>query len=155
MISNDSARSAPILGHETTVYDCALLQLPRVENRAGSITVLEAPRTCPFDIHRVYFLYDVPGGASRGGHAHRKLQQLLVAASGSFEVLLDDGRNRRTIFLNRPYYALQLPAGIWRELHNFSSGSICLALASEKFEEADYIREHDAYLAWKLGNNGK
>lgn len=122
-----------------------------VENRSGNLTALEPGKTCPFPIRRVYYLYDVPGGSSRGGHAHRGLHQLIVAAGGSFEVLIDDGRNRRTIFLNRPYYALQLYPGIWRELHNFSSGSVCLVLASEKFEEQDYLRDYDEFRRWKAG----
>ncbi|WP_149112891.1 sugar 3,4-ketoisomerase [Limnoglobus roseus] len=134
---------------DTTVYDCPLLELPRVENRAGNLTVLQPGWNCPFDVPRVYYLYDVPGGSTRGGHAHKNLRQLIVAAGGSFEVLLDDGRNRRSVFLNRPYYALALYPGIWRELHNFSSGSVCLVLASERYEEVDYIRDYKAFASWK------
>ena len=134
---------------EATVYDCALLALPQITNRAGNITVLEPGTNCPFPIPRVYYLYDVPGGASRGGHAHRDLHQLIVAASGSFEVLIDDGRNRRTVMLNRPNNALHIVPGIWRELHNFSSGSICLALASHAYDDKDYLRSHEAFVAWK------
>ncbi len=134
---------------ESSVYDCALLELPRIKNRAGNITVLEPGKNCPFPVRRVYYLYDVPGGASRGGHAHRELRQLIVAASGSFDVMLDDGRNRRSVTLNRPYYGLHVVPGIWRELHNFSSGGICLVLASEIFEEGDYIREYSEFTGWK------
>jgi len=137
--------------HDTTVYDCALVELPRIASRAGSITVMESAGNCPFDIRRVYYLYDVPGGAARGGHAHRSLHQLVVAASGSFDVLIDDGRNRRTVALNRPYYALHIVPGIWRELHNFSSGSICLVLASAEFDEEDYVRQHESFAEWKRG----
>jgi hypothetical protein len=134
---------------ETTVYDCSLVELPRIANRAGSLTVMESGGNCPFEIKRVYYLYDVPGGASRGGHAHRELQQLVVATSGSFEVLVDDGCNRRSVLLNRPYYGLFIVPGIWRELHNFSSGSICLVLASALFDEEDYVRDHDDFVRWK------
>jgi len=125
------------------------LELPRIANRAGNITVLESNANCPFSIERAFYLYDVPGGACRGGHAHRQLQQIIIAASGSFDILLDDGRNRRTTFLNRPYYGLYIPAGIWAELHNFSSGSICLVLASEKYDEQDYFRDRQQYDSWK------
>lgn len=110
---------------------------------------MESAGNCPFEIRRVYYLYDVPGGAARGGHAHRTLQQLIIAASGSFDVLIDDGRNRRTVILNRPYYALHIVPGIWRELHNFSSGSISLVLASAEFDEQDYIRDHQGFARWK------
>lgn len=104
---------------------------------------------CPIEIRRVYYLYDVPGGASRGGHAHRDLHQILVAAGGSFDVLLDDGRNRRTVMLNRPYHALHIVPGIWRELSNFSSGSICLVLASAVYEESDYLRNYESFRSLK------
>lgn len=134
---------------DSTVYDCALLELPRVLDRAGNLTVIEPGVNCPFEVPRTYYLYDVPGGATRGGHAHRELHQLIVAAGGSFEVLIDDGRNRRTVFLNRPYYALHLCPGIWRELHNFSSGSVCLVLASAKYDEADYFRDYAEFTRWK------
>jgi len=134
---------------DSTVYDCALVELPRIAGRAGSITVLEPGKNCPFDVRRVYYLYDIPAGASRGGHAHRDLQQLIVSASGSFEVLLDDGRNRRTVMLNRPFHALHVVPGIWRELHNFSSGSICLVLASHLYDADDYFRAHDGFVTWK------
>jgi hypothetical protein len=135
---------------QSTVYDCALLELPRIANRAGSITVMESLGNCPFEIRRVYYLYDVPAAATRGGHAHRALHQLVIAASGSFEVLIDDGRNRRTIALNRPFHALHIVPGIWRELHNFSSGSISLVLASAAFDEQDYIRNHEDFVRWKI-----
>lgn len=129
----------------STVYDCGILQLDRIENRAGNITVLEPGKNCPFDIPRVYYLYDVPGGSSRGGHAHYALEQFLVAASGSFDVELNDGVNRRTVTLNRPYFGLHIVPGIWRELHNFSSGAVCLVMASSRFEEADYIRSFSEF----------
>jgi len=134
---------------DSTVYDCAQLELPRIENPAGNLTVMQPSLNCPIQIARVYYLYDIPGGASRGGHAHRQLHQLIIAASGSFDVLIDDGRNRRTVMLNRPYHALHIVPGIWRELHNFSSGAICLVLASAVYDEADYIRQYTEFLEFK------
>lgn len=118
-----------------------ILSLPRVTDPRGNLTFVEAERHIPFPIRRVYYLYDVPGGESRGGHAHKKLEQLIIAASGSFEVKLDDGRKKTKYFLNRSYYGLYVPRMHWRELVNFSSGSVCLVLASEHFDESDYFRE--------------
>lgn len=134
---------------DSTISDCHIIQLPKVHNRAGNITAINANLDVPFDINRVYYLYDIPGGESRGGHAHKELYQLLVAASGSFDVLLDDGRTKTTINFNRPYTGLLIVPGIWRELDNFSSGSVCLVLASHKYDEADYIRDYDAFLDLK------
>ena len=136
----------------TTVYDCSILELPKIENPAGSITPINAGVDVPFEIARVYYLYDVPGGATRGGHAHKELEQLIVAASGSFDVILDDGANQRTVHLNRPYLGLLMPRMIWRELVNFSSGGICLVLASLKFDPSDYIRDYQQFVALKTGN---
>lgn len=133
----------------TTVYDCTVLELPKLENAAGNITPINSGINVPFEISRVYYLYDVPGGASRGGHAHKELEQLIVAASGSFDVILDDGLNRRTIHLNRPYFGLLMPRLIWRELVNFSSGGICLVLASQIYCPDDYIRDHDELIRVK------
>lgn len=133
----------------TTVYDCTILELPKLENPAGNITPVNSGINVPFEIARVYYLYDVPGGASRGGHAHKELEQLIVAASGSFDVILDDGLNRRTVHLNRPYFGLLLPRLIWRELVNFSSGGICLVLASQIYSPDDYIRCHDELIPAK------
>ena len=127
------------------VYDCSLIELPRISSPSGSLTPVYGGTTIPFEIERVYYLYDIPGGESRGGHAHRKLRQLIVAASGSFDVLLDDGVNRRVVHLNRPYFGLYLTNMIWRELLNFSSGGICLVLASAPYDEADYFREYDEF----------
>jgi len=135
--------------HKTTIYDCPVMELPKIHNRAGNITALNAAENIPFDIERVYYLYDVPGGETRGGHAHKGLQQLLVAASGSFDILLDDGKNRKMVSLNRPYFGLYLVPGIWRELVNFSSGAICLVLTSQKYDETDYIRDYDAFKGLK------
>jgi len=125
--------------------DCRLLELPVVHNPQGNLTYIEAERHVPFDIARVYYLYDVPGGATRGGHAHRELEQLLVATSGSLEVLIDDGSRREGIHLNRSYVGLYMPSMIWRELVNFSSGSVCMVLASAPYDEADYIRDYDEF----------
>ena len=133
----------------TTVYDCSILELPKIDNPAGSITPINSAVNVPFEIARVYYLYDVPGGASRGGHAHKELEQLIVAASGSFDVILDDGTNRRTVHLNRPYSGLLMPRMIWRELVNFSSGGICLVLASRKYNPDDYIRDHEIFASNK------
>jgi hypothetical protein len=128
------------------VYDCSLIELPRIASPSGSLTPVYGGVTLPFDIERVYYLYDIPGGETRGGHAHRQLRQLIVAASGSFDVLLDDGTNRRVVHLNRPYFGLYLTNMIWRELLNFSSGGICLVLASAPYDEADYYRQYDEFL---------
>lgn len=134
-----------------TVHDCNLIELPRVTDPRGNLTFIEAEQHAPFAIRRVYYLYDVPGGQTRGGHAHRRLRQLIVAMSGSFDVVLDDGEERRTVSLNRSYYGLYLPTMIWRELVNFSSGSVCTVLASEHFEEADYFRDYDEFAAAARG----
>ena len=123
-----------------------LIDLPRVTDPRGNLTFIEGAQSVPFEIKRVYYLYDVPGGATRGGHAHRRLEQFIVAASGSFDVILDDGRNRQHYFLNRSYYGLYLPNMVWREMANFSSGSVCLVLASEHYEEEDYYRDYDEFL---------
>jgi hypothetical protein len=124
-----------------------IVTLPRIANPKGNLTAIEEHVHVPFDIRRVYYLYDVPGGESRGGHAHRALEQFIVAASGSFEVVLDDGTDRRSFFLNRSYYGLYVPPMLWRELENFSSGSVCLVLASAPYDEADYIRDYDEFAA--------
>lgn len=133
----------------TTVFDCTLIQLPKNHQENGNITAVNNNKEIPFAIERVYYLYDVPGGEARGGHAHKKLQQLIVAGSGSFDLIVDDGQTRRTFHLNRPYQGVLMPAGLWRELDNFSSGSICLVMASEKYDEFDYIREYDLFTEYK------
>lgn len=133
----------------STVDDCRIIELPRIQRPEGTITVVEAFDRVPFELARVYYLYDIPGGQFRGGHAHRRLEQLIVACLGAFDVVLDDGRERRTVTLNRSYYGLYLTPGIWRELVNFSSGAVCLVLASRPFEECDYIRDYDEFVRVK------
>jgi hypothetical protein len=133
-----------------TIYNCNIISLPKIYNRAGNITSLENNITVPFEVKRVYYLYDIPGGENRGGHAHRNLQQFIIAVSGAFDVLLNDGTNKKTVHLDRPYIGLHVVPGIWRELLNFSSGAICLVLASHKYDEQDYIRTYTEYTKWKL-----
>jgi len=130
---------------------CRNIELPKITDARGNLTFIEAGRHIPFDIQRVYYLYDVPGGAERAGHAHKKLHQFVIAMSGSFDVILDDGSQRRRIHLNRSYYGLYICPMIWRELDNFSSGSVCMVLASAYYDEADYIRDYDAFLAQIAG----
>lgn len=129
-----------------TVFDCSIIDLPKIENVAGNITPLYGNLNVPFEIKRVFYSYDIPGGQARGAHAHKECHQFLVAASGSFEVVLDDGMNKRTVLLNRPFYGLHVPPGIWAAEQGFSSGSICLVLASHGYDEGDYIRNYDNYL---------
>lgn len=135
---------------KTNVYDCSVIELPQITDRSGNITAVTSSDEIPFDIKRIYYLYDVPGGETRGGHAHKELQQLIVAASGSFDVQLDDGKIKRTISLNRPNYGLYIKPGIWRELVNFSSGSVLLVLASECYLESDYLREYQEFQTFKI-----
>jgi dTDP-4-dehydrorhamnose 3,5-epimerase-like enzyme len=132
-----------------TIHDCKLIELPRMYDRRGSLTPIYNQEHVPFDIVRTYFLYDVPGGENRGGHAHRELQQLIVSVMGAFDVILDDGREKRTIRLERAYYGLYVPRMIWRELINFSSGANCLVLASLAYDEQEYIRDYNEFLRLK------
>lgn len=134
---------------KTTVYDCTVIEIDKHHHEKGNISVIENGITIPFDVKRVYYLYDVPGGQSRGGHAHKKLKQLIVAVSGSFNITLDDGNVKRTFLLNHPYQGLLVVPGIWRELGDFSSGSVCLVLASCPYESEDYIREYDDFKYFK------
>lgn len=138
-----------MMAEKSTIHDCQVVDLPKIQNSTGNITPLNGGVDLPFAIERIYYLYDVPGGEGRGGHGHKELEQYLVAASGSFEVLLFDEKETKRVLLNRPYQALHIVPGIWRELENFSSGSICLVLASHKFDEADYIRDFDDFLNFK------
>ena len=134
---------------DSTVFDCNVLTLPIIHNRAGNITALNNSIDIPFDVNRVYYLYDIPGGEGRGGHAHRELQQLIVAVSGSFDITIDDGHDKKTVFLNRPYFGLHIVSGIWRDLANFSSGAICLVLASHTYDSNDYIRNYGEFIQMK------
>ena len=131
------------------IYDCAIVELPRIENPVGNITPVYNSENIPFEAKRIFYLYDIPGGESRGAHAHKECHQFIIAASGSFEVVLDDGKNKRTITLNRPYFGLHIPPGIWAAEQGFSSGAICLVLASHKYDEPDYIRDYEDFLNLK------
>lgn len=128
-----------------SINDCSVIELPRIANRAGNITPIQSGLNVPFDIKRVFYLYDIPAGESRGAHAHKKCHQFLIAASGSFEVMIDDGVTKKVIALNRPFYGLHIPPMIWAHELNFSSGAICLVLASETFEATDYIRDYNEF----------
>ena len=130
--------------------ECRVIGLPKVDDARGNLTFIEEDNHVPFEIKRVYYLYDIPGGESRGGHAHRKLEQFIIAANGSFDVVIDDGYNSMRFHLNRSYYGLYIPRMVWRELDNFSSGSVCLVLASEHYEEEDYIRNYDEFKKTKI-----
>jgi len=130
----------------TRLMKAKIINIPKIEDPRGNLSVIEK-EVVPFKIKRVYYLYDVPAGAERGGHAHKKLQQFLVALAGSFDVVLNDGKNKQTITLNKPFEGLLITNGIWRELKNFSSGAVCLVVASDVFEEEDYIRDFEEFLA--------
>ena len=132
-----------------SVFDASVITLRQIQNRAGNITPVAGIENIPFGVRRVFYIYDIPGGKDRGAHAHRQCHQFLVAASGSFEIEMDDGINKRTIVLNRPYYGLHVPPGLWAAEKGFSSGAICLVLTSHKYDAADYIRDYTEYLAWK------
>lgn len=130
----------------TTVYDCAIIEVPKINNRAGNISIVEGFKNLPFESKRIFYIYDIPAGEARGAHAHKVCHQFIIAASGSFEVALDDGKNKKTVTLNRPFYGIHIPPGIWAHELNFSSGAICLVLASEKYEAQDYIREYSDFI---------
>ena len=128
------------------IKDCTIIELPRINDPRGNLTFVEAGRHVPFAISRVYYLYDVPGGAERGGHAHKDLHQLIIAMSGSFDIHLDDGRSKKTFHMNRSYYGLYVCPMIWREIGNFSSGAVCMVLASNFYDEMDYYRDYSEFL---------
>lgn len=130
-----------------SIEHCRIIELPKITEPRGNLTFIEGNRHIPFDIRRVYYLYDVPGGAERGGHAHKALSQLIIAMSGSFDVVLDEGGEKKRFHLNRSYQGLYVCPMIWRELDNFSSGSVCMVLASNIYEESDYYRDYNEYLA--------
>lgn len=130
-----------------SIEHCRIIELPKITEPRGNLTFIEGNRHIPFDIRRVYYLYDVPGGAERGGHAHKALSQLIIAMSGSFDVVLDEGGEKKRFHLNRSYQGLYVCPMMWRELDNFSSGSVCMVLASNIYEESDYYRDYNEYLA--------
>jgi hypothetical protein len=132
-----------------SVSDCSVIELPKIENRSGNLTSIQNSIEIPFDIKRIFYLYDIPGGKDRGAHAHIDCHQFLVAGSGSFDVLLDDGKSKKLVTLNQPYKGLHIPPGIWASETNFSSGAICLVLASHKYDENDYIREYKQFLKFQ------
>lgn len=135
---------------KNSVYDCSIIELPKIQNLAGNITAIgNNEGILPFELKRVFYLYDIPGGESRGAHAHKECHQFLIAASGAFEVFLDDGKVKRQVLLNKPYIGLHIPPGIWASEENFSSGSICLVLASHSYDEEDYLRIYDNFLKLK------
>lgn len=133
----------------TTIDHCKIIDLRKISDPRGNLTPIESGADVPFDIKRIYYLYDVPGGESRGAHAHKGLHQLIIAASGSFTVTLDDGKKKKSFNLNRSYYGLLVVPGIWRDLDDFSSGAVLLCLASEHYDAADYIRDYEEFLKYK------
>lgn len=134
---------------KSKVYDCTIIELSKHHAPQGNISVVQNDKDVPFEVRRVYYLYDVPGGESRGAHAHKELFQLIIAVSGSFSVTLDDGEVKRTFFLNRPYQGLLVVPGIWRTLDDFSSGSVCMVLANEVYHKEDYIRDYDEFIKFR------
>lgn len=137
-----------------SVFDCTIVELDKHHSdREGNLSVVENGATLPFDVKRVYYLYDIPGGEGRGAHAHRDLEQLIIAASGSFTVTLDDGKSKRSFFLNRPYQGLYVKPGLWRDLVDFSSGAVAMVLASEVYKKEDYIRNYNEFLKFRNPNN--
>jgi oxalate decarboxylase/phosphoglucose isomerase-like protein (cupin superfamily) len=128
-----------------SIERCKLIYFPKIHDSRGNLSFIEEKNQVPFQIKRVYYLYDVPSGATRGGHAHKALEQIIIALSGSFDVILDDGKNKQAYFLNRPHYGVYIPPGVWRELENFSSNSIALSLVSAPYEESDYIRDYEVF----------
>ena len=145
LVTNDSQQKGPF-----SVFDCSIVELDRHHSdRKGNLTVVENGKTLPFDVKRVYYLYDVPGGENRGAHAHKDLKQLIIAASGSFTVTLDDGKCKRSFFMNRPYQGLYVMPGLWRDLVDFSSGAVCMVLASDVYKKEDYIRDYKGFIDFR------
>lgn len=150
IILNDESFVANVDNNKYNVFDCTIIELDKHHsNRKGNLTVVENGQTLPFDVKRVYYLYDIPGGESRGAHAHKHLSQLIIAASGSFRVTLDDGKVKRSFFLNRPYQGLYVKPGIWRDLDDFSSGAVCMVLASDVYDKEDYIRDYNEFIEYR------
>lgn len=141
-----------LLGKMMSLDDCRILELPKIQDPRGNLTFIESNDHIPFAIERVYYLYDVPGGAERGGHAHKGLHQFIVAMSGSFDVVLDDGKDKKRVHLSRSYNGLYICPMIWRELDNFSSNSVCMVLASSKYDEEDYYRDYTEFMKARWGN---
>ncbi len=131
------------------IFNCNLVELQKIKNRAGNLSVVENSNSIPFDIARVYYIYDVPGGSDRGGHAHKDLEQYVIAVSGAFDIQLDDGKNKKTVRLDRPFLALHIKKGIWRETRNFTSGAICMVIASHKYDYQDYIHDYEDFLKFR------
>ena len=161
VVANDTSQvELPVVEQEHegmydlfNVFDCSMIELDRHHSdRRGNLTVVENGKTLPFDVKRVYYLYDVPGGESRGAHAHKELSQLIIAASGSFTVTLDDGKCKRSFFLNRPYQGLYVKPGMWRTLEDFSSGAVCMVLASDVYKASDYIRTYEEFIDFRKNN---
>lgn len=150
IILNDEGFVANVDNNKYNVFDCTIIELDKHHsNRKGNLTVVENGQTLPFDVKRVYYLYDIPGGESRGAHAHKHLSQLIIAASGSFRVTLDDGKVKRSFFLNRPYQGLYVKPGIWRDLDDFSSCAVCMVLASDVYDKEDYIRDYNEFIEYR------
>lgn len=137
------------MNKQTTIDDCKLIDLRKISDPRGNLTPIEGCLDVPFNIERVFYIYDVPGGDSRGAHAHIKDNQFLIAVSGAFEVTIDDGFNKKVVVLNRPYYGLLVPSGIWAAEQEFASGSVCLVLTDSKYDAADYVRDYDEFLKYK------
>jgi hypothetical protein len=137
------------------IDSCRLMQLPKNQSNAGSISVFENSTILPFDVERVFYIYDIPGGVDRGAHAHKECHQFLIAASGSFEVEIDDGKNKTTVRLSHPDLGLHIPPGIWAAEKDFSSGAICLVMTSLKYDEADYLRDYNSYLKYLVENENR
>lgn len=135
--------------NKSTIYNCSIIELPRIRERSGCITPVEPYENVPFNVQRVFYLYDIPGGEDRGAHAHKECHQFLIAASGAFDVMMDDGINKRTIRLDRPYFGLHILPGIWAAEQSFSSGAICLVIASQIYNENDYIRIYEKFIEFK------
>ena len=131
------------------IFNCNLVELQKIKNRAGNLSVVENSNSIPFDIARVYYIYDVPGGSDRGGHAHKDLEQYVIAVSGAFDIQLDDGKNKKTVRLDRPFLALHIKKGIWRETRNFTSGAICMVIASHKYDNQDYLHDYEDFLKFR------